>query len=242
MRHAIYILAFLVISSGTARADVIAQWTFETSIPSTAGPHVAELGANAATAFASGFHAGATTYSNPVGNGSNESFNSNNWQIGDYYQFAVSTVGFQDITLNWDQNSTRSATPTPAYGPIEFTLAYSTDGVNFTNAFDYTVVANGAGGIPGWDNPPPRRTQYEVAFDLSGVEALDNASNVFFRLIDRSTVAADDQVVTAAGSSRIDNFTINGAVSAVPEPGAMLLSSLAFAGAAIARRLRKAAA
>src|SRR4051812_39869141 len=55
-----------------AQADTLAQWTFETSVPTTAGPLAPEVGSGSALAF----HIGASTYSNPVGNGSNESFSS----------------------------------------------------------------------------------------------------------------------------------------------------------------------
>ncbi len=46
----------LFAAAPAVNADTIANWTFETSVPATAGPHIAELGINAATAEASGFH------------------------------------------------------------------------------------------------------------------------------------------------------------------------------------------
>ena len=114
-------LAALAVAS-VASGAVVANWTFETSIPTAAGPYAAEAGVNAASSFASGFHtSSATVYSNPAGNGSVESFSSNNWTTGDYYQFTTSTVGYQNITIQWDQ--TGSGT-----GPRDFGLFYSVDG------------------------------------------------------------------------------------------------------------------
>ena len=121
-------------ASANAQAATLATWTFETSVPTTAGPYAPEVGSGAAR----GSHvAGATAYSNPVGNGSNESFSADNWQVGDYWQFSVSTTGFSNINLSWDQTSSNT-------GPRDFTLAYSTDGSNFTNLLSYVVLANNA--------------------------------------------------------------------------------------------------
>src|ERR1700742_1621680 len=53
-----------------AHASIIADWTFETSQPVTAGPYSPEIGAGSA----SGSHAGASTYSTPAGNGSAHSY------------------------------------------------------------------------------------------------------------------------------------------------------------------------
>ena len=72
-----------------ARAVPIATWTFETSIPATAGPFSPEVGNGSAL----GVHAGATVYSSPAGNSSARSFSSTLWAVGDYYQFQVNTTG-----------------------------------------------------------------------------------------------------------------------------------------------------
>ena len=95
----------------------LAVWTFETSLPATAGPHAAEGGINAgAGSPASGFHASASVvYSNPAGNGSAESFSSTFWSVGDYWQFSTSSVGYTDIHLAWDQASSNT-------GPRDFVL------------------------------------------------------------------------------------------------------------------------
>ncbi|HEY2154598.1 MAG TPA: hypothetical protein VGH33_03145, partial [Isosphaeraceae bacterium] len=70
-----WIGVLLLSIASTARADVIADWTFETTLPTTAGPFAPEVGSGAA----SGQHASASTYSTPVGNGSAHSFSSTAW-------------------------------------------------------------------------------------------------------------------------------------------------------------------
>ena len=94
--------AALLLQGTVALADptVVADWTFETSMPATAGPFTAEIGAGSAL----GFHAGTTVYSTPAGNGSAHSFSSTAWSVGDYYQFQVSTVGNPNVALNVGSN------------------------------------------------------------------------------------------------------------------------------------------
>src|ERR1700744_5961826 len=92
----------LGLSSVGAQAATLATWNFETSQPLTAGPLAAEIG----TGSALGHHASAAAvYSTPAGNGSSHSFSSNNWSVGDYYQFSVSTLGDTDVSFSWDQTS-----------------------------------------------------------------------------------------------------------------------------------------
>jgi hypothetical protein len=114
---------------------VLAGWTFETSIPTTAGPHAPEQGAQTANAGLRASHASpAAVYSNPSGNGSPEALSANNWAIGDFYEANVSTLGFNRLSVSWSQ--TRSNT-----GPAEFELQYSVDGANYLPITTYTVAA-----------------------------------------------------------------------------------------------------
>ncbi|MBC7835323.1 MAG: PEP-CTERM sorting domain-containing protein [Phycisphaerales bacterium] len=214
----------LALAAGTAaRADILANWTFETSGPSlvlndsTISPSApAEGGVFAATSIASGMHAAtATDWSSPVGNGSTESFSSNNWITGDFYQFTTSTVGYDTLSFAWHQN--RSGT-----GPGTFDLQYSTDGTNFITLLnDYaipSVVWTSAGA------PLP-----ESIFGPVSVPAdANNLALVTFRL----TAASDPS--SPNGTNRIDNISIEGTL--IPAPGAMAL--LGLGGLVIARRRR----
>src|SRR5271165_4431061 len=94
--------AALAFALSAQAQSTIADWTFETSQPATAGPFNPEVGAGSAT----GSHAGAAVYSTPAGNGSSHSFSANTWAVGDYYQYQVSTVGDSGtIYLSFDQTS-----------------------------------------------------------------------------------------------------------------------------------------
>lgn len=193
-----------------SQATLLAEWTFETSVPATAGPHSAEGGVFLGTSSpASGFHAGATAYSNPAGAGSVESFSSTAWAVGDYYQFQSSSAGYENIVLKFKATSSNT-------GPKDFRLAYSTDGSTYTLSSTYSVLANAspntvwAAGMTLAEAAP-----YEIILDLSSVGALDNQSTVFFRLLDNSTISANGGVVAAGGTSRVDDFTISGDLKAV---------------------------
>jgi len=192
----------------------LAAWTFETTLPVTAGPHQAEGGVFAATSTALGSTGG--TYSNPVGNGSAESFSSNGWDAGDYYQFTTSTLGYTALSISFDQ--VRSST-----GPGVFDLVASTDGVNFmTIVDDYAVRANDA---PFWGSAT--RVEADI-FKINLSASFDDAATLVFRLV--SQVAA----TSTAGTNRVDNVFVNGV--AVPTPGAAALMGLA--GLVGARRRR----
>src|SRR5208282_848324 len=132
-KSAVFFLATLstLFAVQIAKAITITDWTFETSLPATAGPFSPEIGSGSA----SGSHAGASVYSSPAGNGSSHSFSSTIWAVNDYYQFSVSSIGFQNIRLSFDQTSSST-------GPGKFLLVYSTDSVSFSPfGSDYSVSA-----------------------------------------------------------------------------------------------------
>ena len=210
--------AFILVSCVTAAsAATIASWTFETSVPMTAGPHAPEGGAGLAT----GVHStGVTTHTSPSGNGSAASWNSNNWTVGDYYQFQVSTLGQIGITFAWDQTRSSSG---PGFGNVtsdNFRLQYSTDGMNFVNHDDYLVP------VVTWSNSATNPTQFSQ--DLSAITALDNQATVYFRL----TSILPRQASSTNGTSRVDNV----AVTSIPEPASLMLATAGLVMAAVVCR------
>ena len=144
-KFALHSAAIAALSSPSF-ATVIANWTFDTLVVSPTAPGAgipsqsipADGGVNAAGAAALGFHAGASTYSSPIGNGSAKSLSSNTWvPATDYYQFAVSTVGFSPIFVSFSETSSGT-------GPRDFVLEYSSTGTGgpFTLGPTYSVPAN----------------------------------------------------------------------------------------------------
>jgi hypothetical protein len=223
-----------VFSFTAAKADVIADWTFQSSASTnniigagkTPGTTQSGILADTGIGTASASHASASTaWSIPSGNGSTNSWSANNWTIGDYYQFSVSTLGFSDITLSYDQ--TGSAT-----GPGSFSLQYSTDGSTFTPiGGNYSLI------VSSW-TPATYQSSFTFSHDLSAITALVNAPSVYFRIVDQAPTTAgaiNGGNVGTGGTDRVDNFLVS--ASPVPEPSSLALGL--FGGFALLAALRR---
>ena len=196
---------------GQSNAALLSSWTLETNTPadvtnSATGPAVAsEAGIFPGTL--TGVHVSANSdWTTPSGNGSANSYSANEWAVNDYFQFSSSSSGITGIKVYFDHTSSST-------GPRDFTLQYSTDGTNFTNHANYSVVANSS---PNAWSAGTYLPIHSYTFDLTGVAALDNQPNIFFRLAVNSTVSASGGAVASTGTSRIDNIQ-------VPEPTSIAL-------------------
>lgn len=205
--------AMLVGSSNPVRADIVdlANWTFDNIRPtgtgSDNGPYVADSGLFANTSEASGFHAtAATAWSSPAGNGSIGSFSSNNWSVGDYYQFTTSTLGYQGIIFRWDQTGSNT-------GPRDFTLQYDI-GNGFQDAFSYSIANDS------WSSTT-NKPESNRFFDFSAVTGMNDLALVTFRLRMASSTGINGSAVATTGTGRVDNIIVQG--SAIPEPTSVLL-------------------
>jgi len=181
-------------------SGTIAKWTFETSLPfATDSSSITGISAEEGTGTASGMHASASTdWSNPVGNGSAESFSANTWASGDYFQFQVSTTGRSGISFSFDANRSTTA-------PASCKLQYSTDGTSYTDygsVFLINVID------PAWSSAGPKPSNY--SFDLSSISNINNQGNVYFRIV--ATAAGTN----TNGTFRVDNVSVN--YSETPRP------------------------
>jgi hypothetical protein len=202
-----------LIAVQSSNANVIATWTFETSPPADLNNNTTISGilADVGTGTASGVHASAATdWSTPVGNGSANSLSANTWSVGDYYQFSVSSVSFSGIKISFDQTSSST-------GPGTFGLFYSIDGINYSQfGVNYSVLEMGAVPNANW-SALTYSSAYSYAFDLSSINALENDSSIFFRLIDRTTTSANGGTVGTSGTDRVDNFSVTGTAISAPD-------------------------
>ena len=213
-----------LLTSLDLKADTLAAWTFQTSAStnniigtgktpaSTQTGILADIGSGTASAF----HATAgSVWSTPTGNGSSSSWSVNNWSAGDYYQFSLSTIGYTNLTLTYDQVGSST-------GPGRFYFAYSLDGSNFTiSGATNTVLVSGF-------SAGTTNSAATFSYDLSAITSLANQSSVYFRVVDANTTSIGNGTVATAGTDRIDNFIVSGALipSAVPEPSMLVLATL----------------
>jgi Secretion system C-terminal sorting domain len=215
----IFTLVLLVISFSLFSQGTIASWGFESitaattasaSLSLTAGSTLADAGVLTAGSAVSANHAnGLSVYSTPAGNGTPKGLSSNNWQIGDYYQFQVATTGYKGIKVKWDQ--TGSST-----GPAPFKLQYSTTAGGASGYLDFMnyTIPNSPGPTPAagaqypWSGTVPI-TATTFNMDLSALTALDGKSEVYFRLTCTATTAISASGTGAlTGTNRIDNFIV----------------------------------
>jgi hypothetical protein len=205
------------------RAATIAYWTFETSNPTTAGPHVAEAGVEAATSEAMGGTGG--TYSAPAGNGNGStslhSFSSNGWDVGDYWQFKFPTTGYSGLTLTFDQAGSNT-------GPKDFKVQTSPDGSTFTDlpSSAYTVIAST------WNTNATPMPGFSHSFGLPA--SLENLAFGYVRLVNTSTVSINNGTVGSGGTDRVDNVQIT--TAEVPEPAMLSLLGIGLAALGLVRR------
>jgi len=220
-------MSITMIVASTASGALIAGWTIPgdlgaTFTGSSYSVGIADMGDQTAGSSLSGTHVSATSaWSSPAGNGSSDSLSSNGWANGDYYQVDVSTSGYTDISIAYDQ--TRSGT-----GPALFSLLMSVDGgVSFSTVLDnYDVLQAGlsGSGTTSW-NP----TTYQSGFTItaSALSTASDTGSVIFRISNSAVTGS------SSGTNRIDNIFVTG--TAVPAPGALALLGLA---GLIARRRR----
>lgn len=212
-----------------AGAAVTTGWSFENATSTNTGTTPtfttggsgsnlnSDLGTVAGTATATHVSA-STVWSNPAGNGSAKTLSSNNWAIGDYYQFTTSTTGVTGVQLLLDQTSSST-------GPAGFKVAYSIDGgSNFTDlpGGAYTIDSSISFSSASEKTTTPPR------YLFSGGGAFDNRSSLIIRLVDTLAPSA------TGGTSRIDNVQVGTGLT--PEPSGLGLLSLG--GLMLVRRRR----
>lgn len=230
------IIGTLCALAGAANADIITQWNFNSATPDnnlatgTLTPSVGTgtasgVGGVNATAFASGAANGGS--SDPA------TTDDTGWQVtafaaqgtenqGRGVQFMVSTLGFQDIIVTFDQ---RHSNTSSRFYAGQYTVDGGTSWIT-------AVTFEGNAGDT-WFNG---RT-----IDLSSVAAADNNANFGIRVVAAFAPGTNGYVASSgtatyapAGTARFDYVTFAGSV--VPTPGSMAL--LAVGGLMVARRRR----
>ncbi len=224
---AIAILALLFagmlgnVQPATATTTIITQWTFNSPTPDSntgtgttnpaIGSGTASLVGGTTATFASGDASGGS--SDPA-TGDDSAWNTTTYATQGTQdrqrsvQFAVSTVGYQNILFSFDLRHSNTAANTVA-------LLYSTDGgASFTEATTFVANAGDA-----WFN--------NRSFDFSSIPALNDNPNVVFRVVAAFAAGSSGYVASnptstygTGGTLRFDMVTVRGdpISSATPMP------------------------
>lgn len=196
-------------TSKTLASVTLAKWTFEgintintgTTALVSVGSKFADSGVQVVgSEFNFVKSNSASVWSNPLGNGSNQSVSTTQWSVGDYYQFKIKTQNYYDLKISMDQMGSNT-------GPSDFKIQYSTDSLTFTDA----IVAGSSYSIA---NDTWAKLFYKLqstkTIDLSSIRLLNNQTFIYIRIVNTSKTSIVGGLVTSNGTSRIDNFSVTG--------------------------------
>jgi hypothetical protein len=232
-----------VFALGNAHADVLSQWTFNSTTPdgvSGTGSALPSIGAGSLSVIGGATH---PSFNSGVGSSDPAASDNSGFQTATYaaqgagnksrgIEVKASSVGFENVVFSYDLRHSNTSS--------RYELAqYSLDGVNFV---DYAVFDGGLGDT--WFNA---RT-----IDLSSVAGADNNANLTFRVV--ATFApgtlgylASDATKSYAtsGTWRFDMVTVAGTAipvtPAVPEPSSTAAALAGLAAIGFLARRRRAA-
>ena len=176
-------LLVLIFLMSAVSAVTLANWNFEDS----------DLVVDSGTGTLTISDSRTATY--PVGNAPSAvaAMSTTGWDVADrYIELAVSTLGYEDITLKLDEQASLT-------GPTAFQIQYSSDGTTFTNLGSTTSTVSAF-------TANPMHT-----FDFSSITALDNNANAEFR------ISVPTAATSASGTLRIDNLLIEGSTYVEPD-------------------------
>jgi hypothetical protein len=184
----------------------VAKWNFETpgtvsGSGTTYNAPAASVGLNVSGSSMIGSHnSTSTSWTVPGGNGSLKAVSSNNWAIGDYYQFQTSTLGFSSVYVSLDQIGSNT-------GPRDFQLSYSIDGINFSPFGSvYSLLSNN----PNAWLPSEYKPEHTRSFDLSSVTGIAGQPMVYFRTTVATNASIVGTTIGTGGTSIVDNFSVSG--------------------------------
>lgn len=179
----LFVAGFLIVSRSDAAVIVYYAWNSDPSTSADIGSGISSF-TNSSVSGSLSFPSG-TSVNAQSGYSAGTAISQDGWGTNDtsYFQISLNAANATNLTVSLAAQ--RSST-----GPAQLKLQYSSDGgANFTDAttFDIQTTFTSTG---------------VLSADFSAVTALNNNTNVVFRLLGLNVSNG------SAGSLRIDNFTI----------------------------------
>jgi predicted extracellular nuclease/uncharacterized protein YjiK len=181
-------------------AVTITQWTFEANDlnPAVGAGTASYVGGTTLSGFNSGDPSGTSGVAWNTTTYPAQGTNSKTAGV----QFAISTVGYENITLTYAHRHSNTAANTSV-------VRYSTDGgATFTEAQTFTFAPAPSGTGDTW---------YQRSVDLSAIAALDNNADVVIQIVSAFDPGTNTQYLAsrstssyAGGTWRFDDVTISG--------------------------------
>ncbi len=218
-------------------ADTIALWNFNSPVPdgsSSTGSVEPAIGTGTASALG-GVSAG---FADGTGSGDPATGDDTGWSISSFatqgtgnlergVQFAVSTVGYSDIVVRWDQRHSNTAAR-------DVRFQYSVSGLAFVD-FGPLLTAE-SGGV--WT--------LGRTVDLSPIVAANDNAAFVVRIMASFAGGSENYAASQPGSTygttgtwRFDMVTISGTAIPVPEAAGFPAGVVLAVGAAVACRRRR---
>jgi hypothetical protein len=206
------LVACAALLASESRAAVVVDYNFAGepgNQVSTAGTTTLEV---TPIAFTRGSGLTATSAANSI--------SSSGWDTlaaTDYFSFGFTVNPGFFANLESISLSTRSSNTGPGFLSVYSSLDGFTDAL-----FSFTQTGTGT-----------TTAQYDVS-SLAGL-----TGPVEFRILSDNTTSANGGTIGSAGTFRVNSASIQGQVTAVPEPASVLALSLISGGAVLMRRFRK---
>lgn len=237
------LIAVMAVAMPSSHAAVLALYNFTGYTSSSAGPYSSADTDIHSTAggFAPGSGLGSSGNWNSTQNGIDTTGYGN--PLPSYGQKAITAITSQALSFSNNAYLSFSLTPSDGYNADLTSLTFDlemTAGTN--NAISFYLGSN----INGFNTPigavttnllvAPAGTFQTISFDLSGASFQGLTATTEFRIY----LWWQNSPGTGSGSApRFDNFTLNGTVAAVPEPGSFLMAGLGLLALLIHQRSKR---
>lgn len=252
-----FLIALGAACAGVANAATITQWNFNSKVPDatvTTGVTTPSIGSGTASAIGSTTATFATGSTADTGGGTDNS----GWNVSTYpaasassgtagVQFAVSTVGYTNITFTFDFRQSGTASRF-------FQLQVSSNGTTFANvsggtaSFGTAPTPNTATSFSSaglYSNNSGSGSQQfvpSVSYTFAAGSSIENNANTVFRWVsvfdpaNNTSYTGSNSTYNTSGTTRFDLVTVTG--TAIPEPStfAAILGGVALVGVAARRR------